>query len=433
MSSFVDATSKSVEHCEAMSQQFPDLAEPYYNKMAEYCQQKLWHQLTLCVLDFLTKASKTTLRATSDASQKNTHLALYQKVVLAVVPKLNALALARIASLVAVSSLQQGGTVEESKTLLEELLAKLKEEDGESDAAAATAADSSPNSVPTALFLQSKIALLTLTQPTTPPTAADLVSIYSVIKANSPLLNQVMSDTPEAIIVHSSHYEMSMLYYKLVGPPEAYYDEAMHYLNYYQPGPDDGPKSHALAVDLCLAALTGEGVYNLGQVVTNPILRVLRDTPDGWLVELLQACSKGSVSEFHKLRKETYPTQLAAQPALVNMSQQMQEKMTLLALVEMVFERPASERTLTFADIAQRLQISIDQVEWVIMRAFSVKLMEGCMDQVVEGHGQVHVTWVLPRVLDGVQMADLATRFGEWATKVGTVQEYMHENATLAA
>ena len=61
------------------------------------------------------------------------------------------------------------------------------------------------------------------------------------------------------------------------------------YLNYYQPKEGDAAdtKSQTLAVDLCLAALTGEGVYNLGQVVSNPILKVLEETPQAWLVELL--------------------------------------------------------------------------------------------------------------------------------------------------
>lgn len=414
MSSYVDATSSSVQHCETMSAQFPDLSETY-DKIAAYCQQKLWHQLTLVVLEF-TSTPKTTLRPVDgDGDLKNTYLALYQKVVLAVSPKLNSLALAQIATAVAVCSLSQNGSLQESKTLLEELLSKQQ-----------------PNPSPTTLYLQSKIALLTLHHST--PSKEDLNAIYSTIKTNAPLLKQsLIPDTPEAMTVNSSHYEMSMTYYKIVGPPEAFYEEAIQYLNYYQPAQDeDGAKlSHSLAVDLCLAALTGDGVYNLGQVVTNPILQVLQNTPDAWLVALLNSCAKGSVPEFKKLCQETYAAQIASQPALVNMATQMQEKMTLLALVEMVFERPASERTLDFNDIAQRLEIPSEQVEWVVMRAFSVKLMEGTMDQV---DGSVHVTWILPRVLGKEQMADLATRFGEWAGKVSKTKEYMQEqNPTMTA
>jgi 26S proteasome regulatory subunit N9 len=394
MSAFVDAA----EHCEAMSQEFSDLSETYDN-INTYFQQKLWHQLTLLVLEFLSKP-KTNQRACS--KDKNTFWALYNNVVLTIANKLDSLAVGRMAA--EISFAQPKEDFEASKKLLDDLLAK--------DGCAAA----------TKLYVQSKLGLLTMTQTT--PSKEAMASIYETIKTNAPLLNQLVPDTPEAIMVNAAHYETSVTYYKIVGPPEAFYEEAICYLNYYQPTEDDALKSHALAVDLCLAALTGEGVYNLGQVVTNPILQVLKGTPEGWLVDLLQACAQGNVPEFKTLCQKTYPSQIASQPALVNLSQQMQEKMTLLALVQMVFERKSSERTLEFTEIATRLEIPADQVEWVIMRAFSVKLMEGCMDQV---EGSVHVTWILPRILTPDQMADLASRFGDWATKVGKTKEYMQE------
>jgi len=398
MSAFVDATSSSVEFCEAMSQEFSDLSETY-SKISTYCQQKLWHQLTLVVLEFLSKP-KTNQRVCSQ--DKNTFWALYHNVVLSIANKLDSLALGRMAA--AVSFAQPKEDFEASKQLLDDLVAK----DGCAIAAK--------------LYLQAKMGLLTMTQTT--PSKEAMTTIYESIKTNAPLLNQLVPDTPEAIIVNAAHYETSVTYFKIVGPPEAFYEEAIRYLNYYQPTEDDALKSHALAVDLCLAALTGEGVYNLGQVVTNPILQVLKDTPEAWLVDLLHACAKGNVPEFKTLCQETYPTQIASQPALVNMSQQMQEKMTLLALVQMVFERKSSERTLEFAEIAARLEIPMEQVEWVIMRAFSVKLMEGSMDEV---ESTVHVTWILPRILTDDQMTDLASRFGEWASKVGKTKDYMQE------
>jgi len=281
------------------------------------------------------------------------------------------------------------------------------------------------------LYLQSKISLLNLQvgENDSDNKKESLDMVYTMIKTNGPLLKQLAGDTPEASIVNAAHYETSMTYYKIVGPPEAFYNEAVDYLNYYQPKEGDAAatdtKSQTLAVDLCLAALTGEGVYNLGQVVSNPILRVLEPTPQAWLVELLKACALGDVSNFKKLCQETYPSQIASQPALVNMGQQMQEKITLLGLVELVFAKPASERTLTFTEIAEGLEIPVEQVEWVIMRAFSVKLMEGTMDEV---DGSVHITWILSRALSTEQMSDLASKFSAWAIKVINTKEVMEEN-----
>jgi 26S proteasome regulatory subunit N9 len=425
MSTFVDPTSGLVEYCQTMAGTFTDLAEPYYDKMISYCQSKLWHQLTLLVLEFF--AAKNTLRVVdaTDGSNtpSNTFLGVYNNIVLKVAAKLNPLALARMAAEVSYLSLDPqvlpGGSVSsepamaQSKKLLQDLLPKTEQ--------------------PATLYLQSKLALLQMRGTTTD--SDELPAIYSTIKSDATLLHQLMMpDTPEAIMVHSAHYQMSMTYFKLMGPPEAFYEEAIRYLNYYQPdltSPVAQQEQHQLAVDLCLAALVGDGVYNLGQVVTNPILKCLQNTPEHWLVDLLSACSMGSVAEFKACVNTKYPTQIASQPALVNMGTQMQEKMTLLALVQMVFERPSSERTLPFVEIAARLDIPIDQVEWVIMRAFSVKLMQGSMDQV---DGFVNVTWILPRVLDATQLSDLATRFGEWGTKVGATKDYMQQqNPALTA
>jgi hypothetical protein len=52
-----------------------------------------------------------------------------------------------------------------------------------------------------------------------------------------------------------------------------------------------------LAVDLSLAALTGDGVFNFGEVLATPLLAVLQQTPHAWLSELLQvrACVRACV------------------------------------------------------------------------------------------------------------------------------------------
>jgi 26S proteasome regulatory subunit N9 len=174
--------------------------------------------------------------------------------------------------------------------------------------------------------------------------------------------------------------------------------------------------------------LTGDGVYNLGQVEQTPVLQLLQGTDSAWLAELLHTVAAGDVTSFTQLL-ERYAVAIQQQPALEHRKQAVQEKLTLLALVHLVFEKDSTERTLPMAEIAARLHVSLDQVEWVVMRAFSVHLLEGSMDQVDQ---TVQITWVLPRVLTDLQMTDLAGRFGEWAHKVRTTKEYMQEQTTSA-
>lgn len=430
MSSFVDATSGAVEHCEAMAQQHPDLAEEYYNKISSSCTQKLWHQLTLTILALVSHPN-TTLRKTADG--ENSYLALYDKVVLSIDSKLNPLSLARIAAYIsttlAPSESIKGANNETTaaKAILENLLAKKADDLGTS----------------AKIFVEAKLSMLTLDSISAPDQGDEkqkqqLASIKNIITSNADLLKEMIHDpdTSESAIVHSAHYEMAMTYYKVLGPPESFYDQAMSYLNYAPPLEKekdiDGSQTkyyHQLAVDLCLAALTGDGVYNLGQVVSTPVLTVLDGTTEQWLVEMLKSCSNGDVLEFQKLTQQ-YADAIAKQPALVHRATAVQEKLTLLALVNLIFEKHSSERTLGFQEVAERLQIPLEQVEWVVMRALSLHLMEGCMDQVDQ---TVSVTWVLPRVLDTAQLQALATRFGEWAGKVSKTKDYMQEQTPTFA
>lgn len=436
MSSYVDATSGAVEHCQLMTQQHPDLAE-FYDKIASCCKEKLWHQLTLTVLDLVSRPTKT-LRTTPEGT--NSYLALYDKVVLSIDSKLNPLSLARIASFVAASltPVSTSGMQTEdkdttaAKAVLENLLANKADNLGTS----------------AKIFVQSKLSLLTLNTISAPSAELSgdaktkqeqqLSSIKSVISSNAELLKEMIQspENSESAIVHSAHYETAMTYYKVVGPPESFYDQAMSYLNYApllkKEEDDDEAKTkyyHQLAVDLCLAALTGEGVYNLGQVVSTPVLAILDGTPEHWLVELLKSCSKGDVLEFQKLTQQ-YADPIAKQPALVHRANAVQEKLTLLALVNLIFEKHSSERTLGFQEIAERLHVPLEQVEWVVMRALSLHLIEGSMDQVEQ---TVSITWVLPRVLDTTQLQALASRFGEWAVKVSKTKDYMQEQTPTFA
>jgi 26S proteasome regulatory subunit N9 len=399
MSTYVDATSGAVEHCEAMASLHADLAEDY-QEIARLVNSKLWHQLTVKILAFLEepKNYRTTAEGTS------TFLALHDKVVQSVDKKLNPLSLARIASEVASSLLFQ-------------------------DATAATAVLENLQNLPTAatLYIESKLALIKLKLLETKGHPVDMNELHEQLKKNA-LLLQELNFSEDSRLVHSAHYQCSMTYRKAVGPPEAFYKEAISYLNYT--ALKDIDDSYQLAVDLSLAALTGEGVFNFGEVISTPILSVLKDTPQAWLVDLMHASAQGDVVQFQTLLQQ-HAAAIQKEPALVNRAQAVQEKITLLALVHMVFERPSSERTLMFADISERIHFSMDRVELVIMRALSLGLIEGSIDQVDQ---TLQVTWVMPRVLDKAQLQDLSVRFGDWAVKVSKTRDYMGEQTpTLLA
>lgn len=407
-----DITAAALEHLESMSTLHPDLSEQYQNLVGLY-NRKLWHQLTMSTLDFVSDPSAT-LRTT--ATGTNSYLALFDKVILPVDKRMNQLTLARIASAVAFSLLDdppyRDGVA--ARAILENFLEK-RDQLGP---AAALHAESRLGMLGLAMIARGGEAL------TTEPSVKALEEARASIDRNRPILAELADTESEAAVVHSAFYETAMTYRKAVGPPEAYYREAIQYVSYTSLSDLSIEEAYNLATDLSLAALTGEGVFNFGEIVAAPALRCLEGTDLGYLVELLSAGARGDVLGFRRVA-DANAEAIRAQPSLVSRAEAVKEKITLLALVNMVFERPSLERTLSFEDIADRVAVPVDQVEWVVMRALSLKLIKGTMDQVDE---TVDVNWVMPRALDESQMSELATRFGEWAVKVSKTKDYMLEH-----
>ena len=120
----------------------------------------------------------------------------------------------------------------------------------------------------------------------------------------------------------------------------------------------------------------------------------------------------------------THADALNAQPAMVSSERTLREKITILCLLQIVFQTPAENRVIALADIAARTKLSVDGVEYLLMKALSVHLIEGIVDQV---SATVNVTWVQPRVLLKPQIQDLSLRLDGWIAKVKGVGDALRE------
>jgi len=209
--------------------------------------------------------------------------------------------------------------------------------------------------------------------------------------------------------------------YKIIGPAHLFYKHAIQFLHYspLHTLPED--KIKILAKDLSLAALVGEGVYNLGEIVyeNEVLLDSLKGGDQAYLVELMRGAAEGRILNLVDCNCQEKLTQNGCDLRVI------EEKIMLLALIHMVFEKESGERSLEFGEIAKRLDVALEQVEWVVMKALSLGLIKGSMDQVDQ---VVEVTWVMPRVLDAGGMKSLAERFGEWAENVKDTKGFMAEH-----
>ncbi len=145
----------------------------------------------------------------------------------------------------------------------------------------------------------------------------------------------------------------------------------------------------------------------------HPILQTLEGTEYGWIKDLISAFNAGAIGKFDSLSNH-----FGAEPILEDSRAFLRQKICLMALIQAAFERPRDGKTrlMTFEQIAEATRLPVHEVEHLIMKALSLGLIRGSLDQVAS---TVDLAWVQPRVLEGSQLDTLAEQFGHWTDAVG--------------
>ncbi|KFO93963.1 26S proteasome non-ATPase regulatory subunit 13, partial [Buceros rhinoceros silvestris] len=256
---------------------------------------------------------------------------------------------------------------------------------------------------------------------------------FTLLQETIEEVEEMLNNLPGVTSVHSRFYDLSSKYYQTIGNHASYYKDALRFLGCIDvkdlPGnsssapwnvPGSFLPSHYIhlqrtareqvfsvlvwtcrvseqqerAFTLGLAGLLGEGVYNFGE------LEKTKQT-SSWCSILLQP-------------------DLAANEALLL------QKIQLLCLMEMTFTRPANHRQLTFDEIAKSAKVTVNEVELLVMKALSVGLVKGSIDEVDK---RVHMTWVQPRVLDLQQIKGMKDRLEFWCTDVRSMEMLVEHQA----
>jgi 26S proteasome regulatory subunit N9 len=216
-------------------------------------------------------------------------------------------------------------------------------------------------------------------------------------------LKVVLDETNDLLValngitaVHAQFFELSSSYNKEESNFEAYYRDALRYLGFVDTAAMPASEQSERAFHLGLAALLAENVYNFGEILSHSVMESLRGTERTWMVKLLFAFNTGDLSQFEALRPFW-----EQQPDLFKNQGMLLKKIHLLSVMELIFRRPAHDRTIPFSAIASGAQINISEVEKLVMKALSLDLIKGSIDQVLQ---ETTMTWVQPRVFDSRQV-----------------------------
>lgn len=224
-------------------------------------------------------------------------------------------------------------------------------------------------------------------------------------------------------VVHSALYLAALEFHKVKGTASDFFRNSLLYLTYTPLESLPKEKQTALSSDVGLAALLGHDIYNFGELLQHPVVKALEGTEFEWLGSMLTTLNRGDVEGF----KTIYSDFADKHPVLRVNGDFLNQKIRVMNLIELVFQRPTSSRELSFKDIAQSCDVKMDEVELLVMKAFSLKVIKGSIDEVRK---VATITWVQPRVLDLAQVGSLRTRLKDWAQTVEQTTRFLEANAT---
>ena len=87
----------------------------------------------------------------------------------------------------------------------------------------------------------------------------------------------------------------------------------------------------------------------------------------------------------------------------------------MMSVMNLMFSKRSNDRSIEFAEIASVSRLEVSDVELLLMKALSLGLIKGRIDQV---KSRMQITWVQPRVLSMDQIKQMKERLDGWTGKV---------------
>ena len=236
---------------------------------------------------------------------------------------------------------------------------------------------------------------------------------------NPPLLRGALFSPPP-----TRELSRTRLTAQVKGPAHEFYKHALLLLAYEPLSQMPHEEAVAISFNLGIAALCGDNLYNFGELLEHPVINVLQETQYAWLAHILRAFNAGDIAQYEVL-VAAHHKELEAQPALLARVNFLKEKITLMCLTETLFQRigPAADRSVSFDHIATSCgKLPLNQVELLLMRALSLQLIRGSIDEV---DSTCRVEWVQPRVLQKEQIKLMSERLTTWCGTVDSTLKFL--------
>lgn len=95
-----------------------------------------------------------------------------------------------------------------------------------------------------------------------------------------------------------------------------------------------------------------------------------------------------------------------------------------MAFAELIFSLPKNSRVVSFDVISRTTSIPPHLIELMIIKAMSLELLRGSIDQVAQS---VSVTWIQPRVLNLERIGLMRQKFADWQQSLTALLKFVDE------
>lgn len=215
------------------------------------------------------------------------------------------------------------------------------------------------------------------------------------------------------------------MYYKRKDDHENYYKSCLQYLAYTPTQDLSEKEQRELSIKMGMSILLGKNVFNVTELLEKDIINSLKGTDFEWLYHMMKTLGEGRISDFEKTVND-YQSSISKFPNIVAEIQYLEQKVRIVAFLEMIFNAGKDERSIGFSKIASGCIIEEGDVELLVMKSMSLGLIRGTIDEVDR---VVHIDWAMPRYLSKSHLQVMHRKMQEWETKMDNVIRLTENNS----
>ena len=223
--------------------------------------------------------------------------------------------------------------------------------------------------------------------------------------------------------LYAQYYRLSTLFYEKKKDYDNFYNNAFQYLAYETKITDEEKLN--LCYKMCSSMLIGEKLYNFEELIEKDFFKLMQGSKYDWISNLILSFNSAKVDQFLSMLEQNKKN-IEENLILKGKVDSLPIKIRIAALLELIFQKNKSERTLTFAEICKVCMTEEDKIEYIGMKALSHGLIKGYIDQADK---KLFVNWIQPKYLGKDKIGILKDRFNVWIDKAQKVLGDLQENA----